>query len=185
MYFEHDNQGIRTRNNQSLSRRNLLGLMSSWAVLGLLVASGTPALADEPQATATCIEIYEPNASYPALPATRGADVVAEAGLMIYLQYSRAVVEIDGCLYQANRDVIVDFEDLDFVTVLLELPDHAAGATVFVTRAGKLVEKIDVSGSMFSYVMTSEGPLGFEIATPGQALPTVPVVVTKPSNPED
>jgi hypothetical protein len=143
------------------------------------LAGTAPALADPGQST--CADSYDPDASYPALPDTSGPDLSGEAGVVLYLQDDRAVVELDGCLYLADRSLLIDFAGLDFVTLIVELPDHAVGAQVYVTNDAGWVETLDVSGSTFSYAVGPEHAIGFEIAAPGQSAPTGPVVVSKPS----
>lgn len=145
-------------------------------VFGALAAT-TPALADP----SICTGSYDPSASYPPLPDVEGPDVSGEAGVVMVLRDDGAVVELDGCFHLADRPLLIDFTGLDFVTLIVELPDHAAGAKVHVTMDDRWVETLDVSGSTFSYAMGPEQAIGFEIAAPGQSAPTGPVVVSKPS----
>ena len=170
MNIEHVTRGIRT----PISRLAL-------AIAGALAGITTSASVDASSSASNCAEVYDPSASYPMLPTTTGSDVSGEAGVVVYLHVGRAVVELDGCFYVTNRPLWIDFTGLDFVTLLVELPDHAAGARVHVTEDWKRVETLDLSVSTFSYTLSPDHALGFEIAVPGQSAPTGPVVVSRPT----
>jgi hypothetical protein len=151
-------------------------------VLACALAGGAaPAWASESRNGPICAEVYSPNAVYPALPEVYGPDVSGEAGVVIYLREDHAVVELDGCFYLADRPLVIDFGGLDFITVLVEMPDQPEGAQVYVTEDNRWVETLDTWGPMFSYTMSPAHALGFEIAVPEYAAPTGPVVITKPS----
>lgn len=184
MTTKHVDNGIPTLHDHSKTRRKLIEMTASIGLIGALIGAAAPAVASETTSAANCGETYDPNATYPSLPKTHDADISGEAGIVMFLHEDRGVVERDGCFYSTDRPITVDFATLDFVTVLIELPDHAAGGRVFVTEDGVLLETIDVQGNFFSYVLTSDHSLGFEIAAPSQAAPTVPPIVTKPHDPE-
>lgn len=187
MITKHVDNGILTLNDRSWARRKLLERASAialvGALVGVLVSVAAPAAANDNTAS-NCVETYDPSASYPSLPETHDADISGEAGIVMVLHEDHGVVERDGCFYSIDRALAIDFAGLDFVTVLFELPEHAVGARVFVTEDGLLLETIDVQGGAFSYVLTSDRALGFELASPRQDAPTVPPIVTKPHDPE-
>jgi hypothetical protein len=170
MNVEHVTRGIRTP-----------FLQLALAIAGALAGITAPTSVDASSSASNCADVYDPNASYPALPSASGPDVTGEAGVVLYLHANRAVLELDGCFYVADRPLLIDFARLDFVTLLVELPDHAAGARVYVTTDDKWIETLDVSGSTFRYTLGPVHALGFEIAVPGHSAPTGPVVVSKPT----
>lgn len=162
-------------------RIRTLCLQLTLAIAGTLAGTITPTSVDASSSATHCAAVYDPSASYPVLPNADGPDLSGEAGVLVYLHGDRAVVELDGCFYVADRPLSIDFAGLDFVTLLVELPDHPAGARVHVTTDGRWLETLDVSASTFSYVMGPEHTLGFEVAKPGACAPTGPVIVSKPS----
>jgi hypothetical protein len=130
-----------------------------------------------------CDDVFASAADYPPLPDLHGADISGEAGIELYLQSHRAVVEHDGCLYEVGaRGLEIGFAGLDQASLLVELPDHPAWATVFVSKHKRWAETLEVEGGSFSYVLTSGVSVGLEIAGPRQSAPTVPVIVTKPTD---
>jgi hypothetical protein len=171
--FEHN--GFRAFSNRASTVRR------SWIALSLVAFVSMQAAA---QARWTnCDPVYRPSIFYPALSLTGDATVDGQAGVFFYLLDDRALVErIDGCFYEVDVPVLeIDFDDLDQVTLVLELPEYPAGAQVYVTDRGDLIEKVNLRGSSFTYVLTYGAELGFEIAMPGMPAPTVPVLVTKPT----
>ena len=113
-----------------------------------------------------CGDAFDPSASYPVLPQTSGPDVSGEPGIVVHLQDYRGVAEIDGCLYELNRPLEIDFDGLDFVSLLFEIHgDSTAALEVFVTDDSSGYELAAVEGSLLTYTMTTgDGELGFEIA---------------------
>lgn len=188
MNTKHVNNGIRTLTARRQNRRALTITTSMLALVGALLgatsvaASGSALGGPAPN----CGVAYDETASYPTLPEASGPDVSGAAGVMLYIDQDHAVVELDGCFYEADRPIEIDFAGLDFVTLLFELPD--AGAEVFVSVDRAWIETIELpsTSTTFSYVLTPDNPLGFEVAAPAQTAPTVPVVVAKPTdhNPE-
>lgn len=150
------------------------------SLVGALTAGASPASAEQSASAPHCTEVYDPSASLPPLPEADGADVSGDAGVVIYLHEDRAAVELDGCFYLVDRALEIDASGLDFVTLLFELPERSS-AQVYVTANGALLETLDASGPMLSYVMDGSLELGFEIAAPGSFAPTGPTVITKPS----
>jgi hypothetical protein len=179
MRNEHVFPGIRTSFAQRQSRRGL-SKMAVALLAGAFVSTAVPVPASAEATALDCDAIYDPSAVYPPLPDVEGPDVSGEAGVMMYLHVDRAVVEIDGCHYDVDRPLEIDLGRLDFVVLLVELPDRP-DAKVFVTEDGEWVETVSVSGSMFSQVLTPDHALGFEVAVSGQAAPTGPLVIARPS----
>ena len=185
MSFKHDDDGICVRCNHR-RKRFWTGLTLACVVSGAVFLRGSVSRAS---ATAGHCEVpYDANATYPPLPNASGPDVNGDAGLIIYLHLDHAVVEIDECFYTVTRELRIDFGRYDFMTLLFELPDHPEGAEVFVTSGSstvgtvETVETVETALPYFLYEFRPEQTLEFEIAAAGQALPTIPVVTTKPSS---
>ena len=167
-----------TRIGQSWARRGrLLRTTLIGVACGVVMSMFGPARAD----SASCDPSYNHAATYPSLVDLPGPDISGEAGIIIYLTRERAIVERDGCLYDVgDRPLEIAFGGLAAVTLLFELPDHPGGASIYVSEAEVWTEMLEPRGDSFAYVLNSEPSLGFEIASPDQPAPTVPVVVAKP-----
>ena len=129
---------------------------------------------------ASCGTDYDPGVSYPGMPTQAGADLDGEAGVLVQLHEDRAVVELEDCFYTLDRALEVEYGTLDFMVLLLELPEHSAGAKVFVSEDGAWIDTIETSDTMLSYVLDTSSVYGFEIARPGQERPTQPPLEIKP-----
>ena len=170
MKINHVTQGIRAFNGLAF----IAALMTAFAA-AQTNANATPAL------TLGCEEVVATDGNYPPLPATDGdtPDVSGEAGVVLYLQRDRALVEIDGCLYQLDRPLLIDVDPFDTVTLLVVLLEPEDANRVFVSEFGEWTETLESPGS-FSYTLPRGHEVGFEIAGPTQPIPTVPVVIARP-----
>lgn len=160
-------------------RRVLAASLTACAIVLAGLASLDPASANS--LGSICELEFDADAPYPPLPASWGLDMYARDGVVLFLQTHRGVVQLDGCLYELDRPLELDAYGLDHVSLLIELPDHSAGAQVYVTTEdGVLLEVLDINAGAFEYLLTEGLSLGFGVATPGEPLPTIPVVITKP-----
>ena len=176
-------QGIRALFSQHRNRWG--GLAMGAGMVGALLIGAAPGIASAEEVD-HCDAPYDPAAIYPALPEPSGtADLSAEAGLIIHIEEARALVELDGCLYTVDRPLLVDFDGLDFITLIVELPASTSHSEVYVHDAAGAA-LYTVTGSSLTYVWEPTQEVGFELAAPDQAAPTGPIVVAKPTsgNPE-
>lgn len=185
MDHKYSDYGIRAPFARLQHRRG--ALLAALSLSGSLLLGAAPRAAQAQDEAPRCGQPYDPSASYPSLPEREGAaDISGEAGVVVYMHEARALVELEGCIYRVDRPLLVDFDGLDFFTLLVELPDHSAGAEVYVSEDGEWMETLTLSSS-FSYVIEpGGGELGLELATPGLTAPTRPIIVAKPTtgNPE-
>lgn len=170
-----DHQGFRVSTTWAWIARR------SWIALSFVTVIATQSTAWA--SVTSCDPIYNPSTSYPVLSYSEVPSINGEEGVFIYLLDDRALVEHDdACLYEVDETVLeIDFGNLEEVTLVFELPDYAAGATVHVTQKGVLIESLRLEGGSFTYILAEDSELGFEISIPGMPAPTVPVVVTKPT----
>jgi hypothetical protein len=139
---------------------------------------GTEVTLDE--SSLSCGAAFDPASAYPSLPDLFGADISGESGLRLYLQPDRGVIEVDECFYVLDRPLEVDFAGLDNITLMFELHPNRIRSRTFVSEDGELLDTIAVAGDKFTYVIDPSASFGFELAEPGQAAPTTPVVIIKP-----
>lgn len=172
--------GIRAPKSSKLTR-SMRALALVLGLAGSLFAAPERASASD-SSSAQCGSSYDPGVSYPALSTPNGADLSGEAGVFVYMHADRAVAELDDCFYTLDRELLIDVGTLDTVVMLLELPDHSAGATVFVTEDGAWIDTLELSGPLMSYVLDPHSSYGFEVAAPGQEHPVTPIVKTKPTS---
>lgn len=122
--------------------------------------------------------------TYPGLPSTTNADISGEAGVDLYLETDRMVVEIDSCFYEVDRTLELDFDGLDEIELMIELHGGGAQPTVFVTRPTGS-ETYTPSGTSFDYVLDETDDdvlIGFELAGAGQSVPTTPIAQIRPKD---
>lgn len=132
-----------------------------------------------------CDISYDPSGEYPPIPASEGPDLSDEAGLVLYLEPTRAVIELGACLYTVDEDQLVELElgDLDHMTVWIELPPSVEPWTLFVTRDGEQTDTIEARMSRVSITLQPGTTYAFELAGPEQPRPIKPLVVLGPSAP--
>lgn len=175
MQIKCESNGCRASSDRAwtLTRRSMA------VALGALMCLPMAARAQ----STNCDPIYDPDTVYPALSSTSDGILDGQAGLFIYLLDERALVEgDDACLHEVDQTLLeVDVGHLREVELTFEMPEHPAGASVFVSRDGVWVETLTPASGSFTYVMPSGSEFGFEIATPGMRAPTVPVLVVKPT----
>ncbi len=175
MQIKFESNGFRASSGRvwTLARRSLA------LALAALMCLPTAARAQ----STNCDPIYDPDTVYPALSSTSGGAIDGQAGLLIYLLDELALVEgDDACLHEVDQTVLeVDVGRLRQVELTFEMPEHPAGASVFVTRNGVWMETLTPTSGSFIYVLPPGSEFGFEIATPGMPAPTVPVLVVKPT----
>lgn len=168
-----------------LTSNRVFQAISFTAAVGSFVAvtnqaETTPEAPIAATSTAVCIEDFDPAADFPPLPALDGADFSDEPGIVLHLEQHRGVVDLDGCLYEVDRPLAVAFADLEQVMFVIELHGTGESAELFVTDEAGGVELYSVDGPLFTVPMGADTSMSFEVATPGQSAPTVPVVVAKP-----
>ena len=155
-------------------------LASALSSLVLVATQTEPATSSVTErAEPACVADYEPSGTFPRLPEAAGADLSGEPGVLIHLEQHRSVVELDDCLYEVDRPLVIDFADLELMSLLLELPETASASTLFLSSpAGVEVHVVEDGIATFS--MSPDTSLGFELAAPGQSAPTVPIIIAKP-----
>lgn len=154
-----------------------IALAMSLGSLAVLTVTQTEARAS----AAHCGVAFDPAKTYPNLPQTGSPDLSGEAGVQLHLQHQRGVVELDGCLYELDRPIEIEFAGLDQVELLFEVYGASAWDLVFASEDGELDAVIEVGDGSFTRTMTpASGDLGFELASSGQGAPTTPVVIVKP-----
>jgi hypothetical protein len=153
-------------------------------VVGLhaLVMFGLDAEADTAtgDSTSTCVSAFDPDADYPLLSEQAGPDVSGEPGVVVHLQHSRGVVELGDCLYEIDRPLELDVSGYDMISILLELHGDATGDNTLFVSTGAELETYSVTQTELLFTMDPNTTMGFELGLPGQAAPTIPVVIAKP-----
>ena len=160
-------------------RRRLTASLIACAIVVTGLAGLGPARANS--LDASCEFEFDADAAYPPLAESWAGDMYLRYSIVLFLQSHRAVVELDGCLYEIDQPLEVNAYGPSNVSLLIELPDYSADAQVYVTTEdGVLLEILDTNADTFEYVLPRGLSLGFAVANPGEPLPTIPVVVTKP-----
>ncbi|MCA9701646.1 MAG: hypothetical protein KC431_29265 [Myxococcales bacterium] len=168
-----------------LTSNRVFQAVSFTAAVGSFVAvtdsvETTPADSIAASSSAVCIEDFDADADFPPLPALAGADFRGEPGIVLHLEQHRGVVDLGGCLYEVDRPLAVDFAGLERIMFVIELHGTPENTELFVTDDFGGLEVHTADGPLLTVPMGADASMGFEVTTPGQSAPTVPVVVAKP-----
>lgn len=158
-----------------------IGRLLALALIGSLIGAPTDVLAGDSEIP-QCGGDYDPERVYPSLPLTDGPDLIAEAGVVVYLHPERAVVEIGDCFYALDRELEIDFGGLDLVVVLFELAAYGPGTTLLVSTDGEWTQALELDTPTLSYALNPTTSHGFALSAPGQERPVTPLIETKPSS---
>lgn len=122
----------------------------------------------------------------PLLPDLPGPDIRDQQHIIIHLDRSEPLVEVDGQLRAlGQRPLELAADEIDDITLLFVLP---YGAELFISENGEWMDTLDGSAvsNMLAYDLRNRTSgesvvFGFEVGLPAQPGPTVPMIIVRPT----